>query len=155
ELAMLRRGNSADNGPFIKLFGFEPVSFETGMARKPIGEAERWQARLTHLRVSLRLSVAFIWLATGVISATVSHREGFDLLARIGITGPLAFLALYGTALLEIALGLATAVRWHVRWMGVIQIVLMLGFMAILTVGMPELWLHPFGPLTKNLPLLA
>lgn len=155
ELAMLRRGNWTDNAPFVKTFGFEPVSFEVGMARKPVGEAERWQARLTHLRVPLRLSVAFIWLATGLISATVSQREGFDLLARIGITGPLASLALYSTSLLEIALGLATAARWQVRWMGALQIVLMLGFMAILTAGMPELWLHPFGPLTKNIPLIA
>ena len=33
--------------------------------------------------------------------------------------------------------------------------VLMLGFTAILSVGIPELWLHPFGPLTKNVPLIA
>ncbi|OAI54005.1 hypothetical protein AYO44_03740 [Planctomycetaceae bacterium SCGC AG-212-F19] len=155
ELAMLLRGNWTDNGPFIKLFGFEPMAFAVGMARKPIGEAERWHARLTHLRLPLRLSIAFIWLATGFISATVSRRQGFDLLEQIGITGPLANLALYGTALLEIAIGMATAVGWYVRWMGGIQIALMLGFMTFLTAGIPELWLHPFGPLTKNIPLIA
>jgi DoxX-like family len=52
-------------------------------------------------------------------------------------------------------LGLATAFGWRVRLMGAIQIVLMLGFMAILSAAMPELWLHPFGPLTKNVPLIA
>jgi uncharacterized protein YbjT (DUF2867 family)/uncharacterized membrane protein YphA (DoxX/SURF4 family) len=155
ELGMLRRGNTADNGPFRKHFGFEPVSFAVGLRRQPLTEADRWHARLTHLRVPLRLSVAFIWLATGVVSAFVSTEQGFELLRQIGVTGPLASLALYGTSYLEIALGLLTAVGWKVRWMGAIQLILMFGFMAILTAGMPGLWLHPFGPLTKNIPLLG
>jgi hypothetical protein len=29
------------------------------------------------------------------------------------------------------------------------------GFMVILSLGMPELWLDPFGPLTKNIPILG
>lgn len=31
----------------------------------------------------------------------------------------------------------------------------MAAFMGILTFSMPELWLHPFGPLTKNIPLIG
>src|SRR5262249_35188581 len=91
----------------------------------------------------------------GLISAFVSADEGYRLLQQIGITGALADVALHGTSLLEIVLGAATAVGWHVRLMGVVQIGLMLGFTAILSVGIPELWLHPFGPLTKNVPLLG
>jgi nucleoside-diphosphate-sugar epimerase len=155
ELGMLRRENFADNRPFIEHFGFTPVSIEPGQARMPLSEAGKWHARLAFLRLPLRLSIAFIWLVTGIVSAFVSSADGFRLLAQIGITGPLASLALYGTAYFEIALGLATALGWRVRLLGTIQIVLMLGFTAILTLGIPELWLHPFGPLTKNIPLLV
>jgi hypothetical protein len=31
----------------------------------------------------------------------------------------------------------------------------MLFFMAVLTLTQPELWTDPFGPLTKNIPLLG
>lgn len=155
ELAMLRQGSYTDNRPFVDHFGFTPVSFEAGIARKLLSQADRWHARLSHLRVPLRLSVAFIWLATGIISAFVSTAAGFELLRQVGVAGPLASVALYGTSCFEIAIGLATAIGYRIRLMGAIQIVLMLGFMAILTVGMPDLWLHPFGPLTKNIPLLG
>jgi hypothetical protein len=30
-----------------------------------------------------------------------------------------------------------------------------LGYTAIITVALPEQWLHPYGPVVKNLPLLA
>ncbi|MBY0527013.1 MAG: NAD(P)H-binding protein [Gemmataceae bacterium] len=155
ELSMLRRGNVADNRPFIECFGFAPVAFGVGIARKPFTEADRWHARIANLRLPLRWSIAFVWLATGIVSAFFSTAEGFELLRQVGITGPLANLALYGTAYFEIAIGLATALGWRVRRMALIQLVLMFGFMLILTFGIPALWLHPFGPLTKNIPLIV
>jgi uncharacterized protein YbjT (DUF2867 family) len=155
ELGMLRRGNVCDPGPFREWFGFTPVPFAVGVARRPLSEADVWHARLAPLRVPLRLCVAFVWVATGVISAFFSTAQGYELLGRVGITGPLADGALYGTSYLEIGLGLATAVGWRVRLMGAIQIMLVLGFTAILTARLPEVWLDPFGPLTKNVPLLA
>ena len=35
------------------------------------------------------------------------------------------------------------------------SIVVVLGYTLIVTAALPELWLHPFGPLLKNLPILA
>ena len=31
----------------------------------------------------------------------------------------------------------------------------MLGYSVIIAIFLPEFWLHPFGPLLKNVPLLA
>jgi hypothetical protein len=36
-----------------------------------------------------------------------------------------------------------------------LQIALMLGYMVLITWALPEFWLHPFGPILKNLPMLA
>lgn len=155
EWSMLRRGNEADVAPFVDRFGFSPVAFEAGLARRPLSPAEATQSRLSCWRTPLRLSIAFIWLATGLISALVSADQGLDLLRQVGITGPLAKWALFGTSGLEVALGLATLAGWRVRLMGAVQLALMAGFTAILSASMPELWLHPFGPLTKNIPLAA
>jgi len=156
ELGMLRRGNAAYNGTFISTFGFEPIPFDVGMARKPRSEETRWHARLSQLRIPLRLTVAFIWIATGIVSAFLySPSESLAMLERVGLSGLPATGTLYATSLFEIALGLATAAGWRVRLMGTIQLLLIAAFTVILTLTMPELWLHPFGPLTKNVPLVG
>ncbi len=156
ELGMLRRGNHGDNGAFVRAFGRAPLPLSLGIARRPRTPEALWYARLSPLAVPLRVSIAFIWLATGLVSAFLYPLDkSLDLMAAVGVEGPVAAPLLYATCALEVALGLATAVGWRVRWMGATQIVLMLGFMALLSAGAPAFWLHPFGPLTKNIPLIA
>ena len=60
-----------------------------------------------------------------------------------------------GAAALDIALGVAIYLVRRRRWLWRMQIALILGYSAIIAVWLPELWLHPFGPLLKNLPMLA
>jgi uncharacterized protein YbjT (DUF2867 family) len=156
ELGMLRRGSHGDNKPFVERFGFEPVPFEVGLARRPRTASALQFARIQVLALPLRLSVAFIWVATGIVSLFVYPPEGsLALLARTGISGPEAPHVVFWTSIFEILLGLATAAGFGVRLLGIVQLLLIIGFTAILTVAMPELWAHPFGPLTKNVPLLG
>jgi hypothetical protein len=156
ELGMLQRGSIAEVDRFAEWFGFEPAPFEVGLARQPRSEAVVWHARLQHLRVPLRLSVAFIWTATGLISAFVYPEKGsLALLAQTGITGVAAPVVLYGTSFFEVALGLATAVGYRVQLMGTIELALILAFTLILTFRIPAFWWHPFGPLTKNIPFIV
>jgi hypothetical protein len=79
------------------------------------------------------------------------------LLARVGLHGPAAYAALYAGALLDLVLGIATLVlRGRVLRLGYLaQVALILSYTAIITVALPEFWLHPFGPILKNLPMLA
>lgn len=156
ELGMLRRGTAASIEPFIERFGFEPAPLAVGLARQPRTEALVWHTRLMPLRVPLRLSIAFVWVATGLISAFVfPERQSLSLLAQTGITGALAPLVLYGTCCAELLLGLATAWGYRVRWLGCIELALTLAFTLILTFRIPSFWWHPFGPLTKNLPFMV
>jgi hypothetical protein len=41
------------------------------------------------------------------------------------------------------------------RWLWSAQIALVLVYTAIITWKLPALWLEPFGPVVKNLPILA
>ena len=103
----------------------------------------------------LRLSIALVWLSTAVVSAGVYPvDESLALLARVGLSGTPALVALYGAAALDLALGVAVlAVRR--RWIWTLQLAVVLGYTAIITVCLPEQWLHPYGPMVKNLPILA
>jgi hypothetical protein len=105
----------------------------------------------------LRLSVAAVWIVTGIVSLGLYPvSDSYALLARVGITGALtAPIALYGAALLDLAFGIATLVMRRRRMLWIAQIALMAGYTLLITVFLPEFWLHPYGPLLKNLPMLA
>lgn len=156
ELAMLRRGNHAPIEPFAQLFGFRPAPFCVGLARNPADTALRWYARLFPLRLPLRASIAFIWFFTGLVSAFFfPEAESLERLATVGVTGALARVGLYSLCGLEMILGGLTAAGWRIRLVGTIELLLMLGFTLALSAATPALWLEPFGPLSKNVPLLA
>jgi uncharacterized protein YbjT (DUF2867 family) len=154
-LAMLFRGNTADVRATRKVLRREPRAVS---AFVPVATAsmERSDAQLRWLLPILRWSVGLVWIATGVVSIWVyPQTESYSLLARAGMPAAWAPLALYGAATLDIAIGLATLTVRRRRWLWLIQIALILGYTAIITVALPKFWAHPYGPVLKNLPMLA
>ena len=77
------------------------------------------------------------------------------MLAQTGITGALAPLLLYGAAILDLLFGLATLVMSKRRLLWLAQIATIVLYTLIISIKLPEFWLHPYGPVLKNLPLLA
>jgi hypothetical protein len=77
------------------------------------------------------------------------------MLARVGLEGTAAKAALYGAAVLDLAFGIATLVMRKRRVLWLAQGALIVAYTAIITAFLPEQWLHPFGPLLKNIPMLA
>jgi hypothetical protein len=151
---MLERGNVGDAGPLRSLLGREPVRVPPPL-EPAAAAALRTRARIDWLVPLLRLSLAVTWLAAGIVSAGLFPvSESLALLARTGLHGAAAYVALYGACALDIALGLAT-LWWprRILWAG--QAALILAYTAIITVFLPEQWLHPYGPVVKNLPILA
>ncbi|MEI7038053.1 SDR family oxidoreductase [Fulvimonas yonginensis] len=156
-LAMLARGNTADVRPLVAWLGQAPRP-----PRRFLAPSEA-----TDLRVLLawrawgalgRLAVATVWLVTGIVSLGLYPVAGsLALLGRVGLTGLPARWALYGAAGMDLLFGLATLLLRGraLRAAYLAQAVLMLGYTAIITVALPDFWLHPFGPILKNLPMLA
>jgi hypothetical protein len=64
-------------------------------------------------------------------------------------------LALYGAAALDLVLGLATLAPRRTRSLWLVQIGLIVVFSVIISIALPEYWLHPYGPISKNLPLIV
>lgn len=155
-MQMLRKGNVADVTPFVKQFGFQPISFEQALANTPAQQADRWHAGLYFLKPLLRFSIAFLWIFTGIVSAFVFPIEqSYAMLAKVGITGFWAPLMLYGAAATDVALGVATLMAYRLRLVVLIQIAVIMLYSIIITFSQPEQWLHPFGPVSKNIPLIV
>ncbi len=102
----------------------------------------------------MRYTLAVIWLVSGALSLGIyPQRESLEMLAAVGLHGTAALTALYGGALLDILLGILTLARpapplWQV------QAAVILAYTALISIFLPLYWLHPFGPVLKNLPIL-
>jgi uncharacterized protein YbjT (DUF2867 family) len=153
-LRMLEAGNAADASDFTRLLGHAPRSVDRFIPPEERPQ-RRAQASLGWLLPVLRLAIAFMWIAAAVVSAGLFPVEESEvLLAQVGLSGALATLALYGAAALDLALGIATLIV-HRRMLWTLQLVLILGYTIIITIFLPAQWLHPFGPVVKNIPILA
>jgi hypothetical protein len=81
--------------------------------------------------------------------------DSLALLSRTGLTGSAALVALYAAAALNIGIGIAVLARFQVTLTGILQLCVVLGYTLLISVFLPEQWLHPYGPVTKNLPFMA
>lgn len=103
----------------------------------------------------LRFSVIFVWLFTALASLWELHGQSAQLLAGAEINDPrLVALLVWGGACVDAALGLAMWVKPG-RWTYFSALGMMLLMTLVATILEPALWLHPLGPLTKNVPMAA
>jgi DoxX-like family len=100
----------------------------------------------------LRWGVAFVWLWTGFAVLHPHYRAlGEASLAPLGLPPEV----MYATCAAEVVLGLRVALGRAATWLTVLQLVVIVGFTAILSASQPRLWLSPLGVLTKNIPLMV
>lgn len=101
----------------------------------------------------LRYSLIFVWLTTAVVSVQELQGQSRMLLAASGVTDVrLANLLVWAGAAVDAVLGLLLLV-WPVRRVYGLALLVMLGMTVVATFMQPALWLHPLGPLTKNVPI--
>ncbi len=101
-----------------------------------------------------KTSLAFLWIFTGLTSLFFSPELGFNLLKTVNITNESAELIIYSGAILDIALGIWLFLSWKIQLCCKIQFFTIITYTILLSIIDASFWLHPFGPLTKNLPIL-
>jgi uncharacterized protein YbjT (DUF2867 family) len=155
-IEMLARGNAASNREFSAVLGRPPR--DAGSFISPIDARPDFNdALLMWSMPVMRYVLALVWLWTGVVSLWVYPiDESYALLARTGLTGSLATFMLYAAGALDLILGLLTLLlsrRWRpCLWLT--QLSLICAYTLIITISLPEFWVHPYGPILKNLPML-
>lgn len=103
---------------------------------------------------SMRLGLAALWLWTAYVSWFVfPHATSFEWLRQVGLSKHLS-LVLAGASALDALMGVLALVAPSKRlWQ--VQFILVAGYSLILALCLPHLLFHPFGPLTKNVAVLA
>lgn len=151
-VAQLQAGVLAQPGPLLARVKTRPRAVSTFMTARPAGTQDLWQARLYLLKPLVRLALATLWLASGLLGlATPASSFAPGLPLPEGLATALA--RTFGLA--DVGLGLALLRNWKPRTVALAQIALVLGYSVGLTLLAPSLWLAPYGGLLKNLPILA
>ncbi|QAU35287.1 SDR family oxidoreductase [Janthinobacterium sp. 17J80-10] len=153
-LRMLEQGSAGNPAAFASLLGRAPGGPSTWFAGLA-PEMLRAQAVMAWGLPLMRFALALVWLVTGVLSLGIYPvDQSLTLLSEVGLRGEPAAVALYGAALLDLGFGVATLLAPG-RWPWRLQMFLIAAYTAIITLFLPEYWLHPFGPVLKNIPILA
>ena len=102
-----------------------------------------------------RLSLSLLWLFTAASSFWWGRTIGYDVLAKQQITGAFANLCINAGSLVDAVIGLWLLTAYKLQWCYRAQLIIILSYTVLLSIIDPSFWLHPFGPLTKNIPLLV
>jgi uncharacterized protein YbjT (DUF2867 family) len=154
-LGMLERGSTGDASAAASLTKSKLIP-----PRHFIDKSNAESLRAVSLRAwilpVLRSSIAFVWIYTGVVSLGLYPKEdSLLLLNRVGIEGNLAPMVLYGAAIMDLLLGMATLFLTKRRTLWIMQTTVIVFYSLIISWKMPEFLIHPFGPLIKNIPMIA
>jgi uncharacterized protein YbjT (DUF2867 family) len=154
-LRMLYRGNTADSTPTRDLLQRPPRGLSAFIPAEA-APRERAVAQLRWLLPLLRGTIALVWIVTGLVSLGIYPvAASYGLLARAGVPPAMAPLMLYGGAVLDLLLGILSLSRQRRPWVWQVQMAVIAVYTVIVSVRLPEFWLHPYGPILKNIPLLV
>jgi uncharacterized membrane protein YphA (DoxX/SURF4 family) len=155
---MLDRGNvgAADAATRLReRLGLVPRSLQHALAEAPSHVQDRWHARLYFCLPLLRVSMALLWIGSGMVgwltptSDVIAAAPGSSLPA-----GGLLALA-RATASADLLLGALCLLRWRPRLVLGLMLAMLLGYTLAIGIAWPVHWLDPFGGLLKNLPLIV
>ncbi len=103
----------------------------------------------------MHASLIAVWLGTALVSALEHQGLSVQVLADAGIhDARWQALLVWSGLLADLAVGLALWLRPG-RASYRAALLLMAAMTVVATVMQPSLWLHPLGPLLKNLPIAA
>lgn len=154
-LAQLEYGNAGRETGFIEAIGFRPATLAQRLQARPAQTQDLWHARLYLLRPLVRAVLVLLWTASGLLGLATLQDFALPLLTTAGFSATAAAPAAVIASLLDLVIAGLLLLNWRPRATGLLQLALITGYIGGLTVLAPALWADPFGPLLKNLPIMA
>jgi len=154
-IIMLNQGNSADVKPLAAFLGYTPIGLKENLGAKEAHNAQKLYASLYLIRPLLRIVIGLVWIWSGIVSAFLYPQPlALELLHEIGIPEGIDIYLLYLASFLDITLGVLTIMGCCLQGLLSLQLVVIVIYTLLLTLLAPYHWLHPFGPVLKNIPLV-
>ena len=139
---------------FEEVTGVRPLNLPEILASRPSESQDLWHARLFLLRPLIRMSLALLWLISGV-AGLFGTSYLYQLVIGQLVPGDWVGLVSVVASLINLAIGIALLFGWRLKFMAWVQFVLVFVFTALLGVLVPSLWADPYAGLLKNIPILV
>ncbi|MFK5976482.1 MAG: SDR family oxidoreductase [Sulfurovum sp.] len=154
-IIMLNQGSSAEIEPLENFLGYRPIGIKENLGNQEAYNSQKLYASLYLIRPLLRIVIAFVWIFSGIVSAFLYPQPlALELLHEIGVPLGIDIYILYLASFLDISLGILMLIGYRLQLLLNIQLIIIIGYTLLLTFLAPYHWLHPFGAILKNLPLL-
>lgn len=150
-LEQMNYGNVSDPTGFASTIGFRPRTMKDALRDAPSHVQDRWHARLYFLRPALTLILILLWLGSGIAGLLNPPPGGDAILAKLGLPPIAADIF----CLLDLAIAAGLTLGWRPRLLGQIQLAVVGSYTLGIGALEPALWADAYGPLLKNLPILA
>lgn len=99
-------------------------------------------------------AIVFIWVWSG-ISSLIAMEESYKLMGLITSNHQLSAILIFLGSFADIILGFAVLNKTFRKKVLILQLSFIITYTLILTVFAPFYWIHPFGVLSKNIPIIA
>lgn len=154
-LRQLAFGNIGSVENFTKATGIRPRKWSDALSAHPAQAQDRWHARLYFVRPLLRWALAAMWIGSGLVGLSQPLTYSARMMRFAGLPDAALPFIVRGSCLLDIVIGVALVMRWRLRALTLAQTAVVIIYTIGLSVANPSLWLDPFGPLLKNVPILV
>lgn len=150
----------------ISLLGHRIRTFSEHLQEAPSQITDRLHARLFFVGPLLRLSLAILWLLSGLIpliyygqkipnSMYIDYSPFILYLTTImPLEVNVAAFIFFACIFTNIVLGGLLLFNQRVNLVGALQCIVLVIYTIVVSIYIPEQWGHPFGPIIKNIPLL-
>lgn len=146
---------TGDPEKFQATTGVTPRGLTDMLAGRPSESQDLWHARLYLARPVVRLSLALLWLVSGLLGLFGDPAVFARLLAPLTQDQALVSAMVTGMSLVDLAIAAALFTGWRLKLFANIQLAVVLAYTLAITVIAPGLWGDPLGSVLKNLPILA
>ncbi len=153
-LTQINAGVVADTTAMQAEIASTPRGFSQFANTRPVGTSDLWHARLYLMKPAVRLTLAVLWLMSGILGLILPPETFLPL-----IDSPIPDAALIQMArlggLVDVLIAIALMRDWRPKRIIQLQFAMVLGYTAAFTLLNPVLWLLPLGGLLKNIPILV
>ncbi len=95
------------------------------------------------------MTLSVIWIGSGLASL-INIEQSREIISLLRISGGLGETMIISAAIMDIFLGVLLCVPALRRWVITLQINVIIIYSIIISLFIPEFWLHPFAPIIKN-----
>ena len=154
-LAQFQARLTGDAVGFEKATGINARGLTAVLAERPAETQDLWHARLYLIRPLVRLSLAVLWLVSGLSGLFGNCPDGLAVLSPFTDNQALVTALVVLLSLVDLAIATALVMGWRLRLVANLQLLVVVGYTLALTLLDPTLWGDLYGGLLKNIPIIA